>query len=130
MTPSKNNRVTLHSIRQPSGVQRDGVGLGWAGLGAVGWGGGNNNSLYQQHRSNNNGLLNTPALVSVTCIGQTEEKKHNVVCVLIDAVKTFSSRESLTLVMPFSFQHCVGLDPNSLSLTDKQFPPFCICLGV
>lgn len=123
MTPSKNNRVTLHSIRQPSGVQRDGVGLVWVQLGGVG---GNNNSLYQQHRSNNNGLLNTPAHVSVACTGQTDEKKHNVVCVLIDA----SSRESLTLVMPFSFQRCVGLDPNSLSLMDKQFPPFCICVGV
>lgn len=91
MTPSKNNRVTLHSIRQPSGVQRDGVGLGWGGLGEVEWSGvGGNNSLYQQHRSHNNGLLNTPAHVSAICTGQTDEKKHNVVCVLIDAVKTFS----------------------------------------
>lgn len=63
VTPSKNNRVTLHSIRQPSGVQRDGVGLGWAGLGAVGWGGG------QQQQP-----------VSTTPIQQQRSPKHTCSC--------------------------------------------------
>lgn len=38
---SKNNPVTLHSNWQPSGGQRDGVGLGWGGR--------NSNTLHHHH---------------------------------------------------------------------------------
>lgn len=77
---SKNNLVTLHSTRQPSGGQRDGVK-----------GGRNSNTLlHHHHQPNTISLPKTLPLVSVAWHGPTDETGHvcftfwhTVVCVLV-----------------------------------------------